>query len=350
MGKAMRPGVWKRVFIFLTCSLFWTLTGWADEKPAGDLYNEVGGGLEEYLVQKGDRLPSIAQRRAMRLRVLAKQNQLKNPDRLKPGTVLKVNNFFILPNDVTNGLVVNLAELTVYHFDNGVFRRRYAIAAGKSDWQTPTGKYKILNKIKNPTWLVPESIQWEMWDRGQEVITEVPPGPKNPLGAYWMATSAPGVGLHATTSPWSVGHYASHGCLRMLPDEIEELFNQIEVGTPIKIIYKPVKLAVTPDNRVFLEVHYDYYKLVPASFKDVEALIKKKQLESRVDWRRVQQVVKERDGIAEDVTLMSAPAAATPDIGNRLYSGEIVNRAADAPSPSNPRPDAKKKPSGQPGT
>ena len=158
-------------------------------------------------LKKGDRLPSIAQQRAMRLQVLAKQTNVKNPNSLKPGTTLNINNSFILPKEVTDGLVVNLAELAVYHFQNGVFLRRYPLAAGRRDWETPTGNYKILNKIKNPTWRVPESIQEEMWDRGQEVITEVPPGPKNPLGAYWMATSAAGGGIprhHQSLVRWSL--------------------------------------------------------------------------------------------------------------------------------------------------
>jgi L,D-transpeptidase ErfK/SrfK len=339
----MRPMVWKSAFFFLSWTLFWLYPGWGDAIYAGDIYNEVFNSQEEILVKKGDRLPSIAQKRALRLQVITKQNNLKNPNSIKPGTTLSINNSFILPNEVTDGLVINLAELAVYHIQNNIFLRRYPIAAGKSDWQTPTGNYKILNKIKNPTWRVPESIQDEMWERGQEVITEVPPGPKNPLGAFWMATSAPGVGLHATTSPWSVGRYASHGCLRMLHDDIEELFSQIEVGTPIKIIYKPVKLAVTPDNRIFLEVHGDYYRKVPDKLKEVETLIKSKQLEAMVDWSRVKKVIKERDGIAMDITKTLDPAAAESHLGSRLYSGEIVNKGVDAANSPNQRPDGKKK-------
>ena len=344
----MRPVGWKSAFIFLSWTLFWLLPGWADQIHAGEIYDEVFSIQEEYQLKKGDRLPSIAQQRALRLQVLDKQINVKNPNSLKPGTTLNINNSFIPPKEVTDGLVVNLAELAVYHFQNGVFLRRYPLAAGRRDWETPTGNYKILNKIKNPTWRVPESIQWEMWDRGQEVITEVPPGPKNPLGAYWMATSAEGVGFHATTSPWSVGRYASHGCFRMLRDHIEELFNQIEVGTPVKIMYKPVKLAVTSDNRVFLEVHGDYYQRVPNFLQAVQALAKNQQLEARVDWQRVKQVIKERDGQAIDVTKSPETVAAELQIGNPLYSGEIVNKTVEAANAPTQRPDIKKKP--QPGS
>ena len=249
--RIKRP--WARLSAGFCFFLLLIISGRRDQDVyALDIYHEVFNNNEEYQLKKGEQLSSLAQRRALRLQVITRQNKIKNP---KPGTTVNLSYSFILPHELTDGLVVNLAELTVYYFQNGVFLNRYPLAAGRRDWETPTGTYKILNKIKNPTWRVPTSIQWEMYDRGQEVITEVPPGPKNPLGSFWMATSAEGVGFHATTSPWSVGRYSSHGCFRMLPDQIEELFNQIEVGTKVKIIYKPIKLAVTPDNRIYLEVH-----------------------------------------------------------------------------------------------
>lgn len=340
----MRPAVPKTAFFILVFYLFLFLPGWFGDIHAIEIYQEVFNNQEEYVVKKGDRLPSLAQERALRLQVLTKQNNLKNPNAVKPGTTLDLSHSFILPGELTDGLVVNLAELAVYHFQNGVFLRRYPLAAGRRDWETPTGNYKILNKIKNPTWRVPESIQDEMWDRGQEVITEVPPGPKNPLGAYWMATSARGVGFHATTSPWSVGRYASHGCFRMLKDHIEELFNRIEVGMPVKIIYKPLKLAVTPDNRIFLEVHGDYYQRVPNFLQSVQALTKDQPWAERIDWQRVKQAIKNRDGIALEVTKNTEPAAAAAPLGHPLYSGEIVKKPLDAATPPNQQPPTNKKP------
>jgi L,D-transpeptidase ErfK/SrfK len=344
VGKIMRLQLRQTALLFLFFCLLLILPGFIPEITALDIYPEVYHNQEEYLVKKGDRLPSIAQRRALRLQVLTKQ---KLQSQLKPGKTLNLDYSIIPPREVPDGLVVNLAELTVYHFQNGVFLHRYPLAAGIRGWETPTGNYKILNKVKNPTWHVPPSIQWEMYDRGQEVITEVPPGPKNPLGSFWMATSAPGVGFHATTSPWSVGRYASHGCFRMLTDQIEELFNQIEVGTPVKIIYKPLKLAVTPDNRIFLEVHGDYYNRIPNFLQELQALAKNQQLEDRIDWQRVKQLLKDRDGIAQEVTKSSEPTSANSHLGSRLYSGEIVRKTPDAANPPNQPVEPRKKP--QPG-
>lgn len=296
----------------------WT-SGQAQHLETAAIYHEIGGGVVEHEVKKGERLPAVAQRYAVRWRVVAKQNPEVNPDRLKPGTRLKIDHTFIIPAELSDGLVINLPELALYHFEGGQLRRRYALAAGRSDWQTPTGDFKILNKVKNPTWIVPPSIQEEMEELGQPVLVRVPPGPNNPLGAYWMATSAPGVGIHATTRPWSIGHFASHGCIRMLPDEIEELFGQVRVGTPVKIIYKTVKMALTPDRRLYLEVHRDPYRKAPPPLSLVEQLIRQQQWEPLVDWDILHRIVKDRDGVAVDIT-RKVPAA---ELADRLYEGEM---------------------------
>ena len=326
------------VWFFLLFLLF--LTEGAQYVYALEIYQEIYTNQEEYQLKRGEQLPSLAQRRALRLQVLTKQNKAKN---LKAGNIVNLHYSFILPHELSDGLVVNLAELTVYYFQNGIFINRYPLAAGRRDWETPTGTYKILSKEKNPVWHVPNSIQWEMYDRGQEVITEVPPGPKNPLGGYFILTSAEGVGFHATTSPWTVGRYASHGCFRMLPDQVAELFKLIDVGTKVKIIYKPIKLAVTPDNRIFLEVHGDYYGRVPDYLQAVESLARNQHLEDRIDWQRVKQVIRGRDGIALEVTKNTTSAAAAPELSGSLYTGEVVNKPVDAANTLNQRHDLKKK-------
>jgi L,D-transpeptidase ErfK/SrfK len=337
--KCRRPGVWYELIFLIFLTLM--LAAGVHDVYALDIYHEVYTNQEEYQLKKGENLTSLAQRRALRLQVLTRQ---VNSKKLRPGSLVNLSYSFILPHELNDGLVVNLAELTVYYFQNGVFISRYPLAAGRRDWETPTGTYKILSKEKNPVWHVPNSIQWEMYDKGQEVITQVPPGPKNPLGGYFILTSAEGVGFHATTSPWSVGRYASHGCFRMLPDQVAELFKLIDVGTKVKIIYKPIKLAVTLDNRIFLEVHSDYYGRVPDYLQAVQSLAKNQQLDDRIDWQRVKQAIKARDGIAVEVTKNTTSAAATSELGSSLYSGEVVNKPTDPVTTPAQRHDLKKKP------
>ncbi len=275
--------------------------------PSPSLYYLVCGGEEIYEITKGMELTRLAQETGVRWEVVAQRNNLKKPYRLKPGMTLVIDDTHIVPTELSHGLVINLPELKLYHFHQGAYQRRYSLGIGKRDWQTPEGDYFIVNKARNPTWLVPASIQEEMAEAGREVLEQVPPGPRNPLGPYWLGTSAPGVGIHATNRPWSVGHLVSHGCIRMLPEEIAQLFPLVEVGTPVKIIYQPVKMALTDRGRIFLEVHPDVYRKKGDAMAWVQALVNNYRLHDRIDWNKVAAVVKAKEGIAREVNRTGKP-------------------------------------------
>ena len=290
--------------------LFLAVPVGAAAPPAPPLYQQVAGGEETVEAGPKTTLNRLALEKGLRWPVVARHNAMKKPYKLKAGMEVKINNTHIVPQELKDGLVINLPELNLYHIQNGIYQRRYALAVGKRTWPTPTGSYKIQDKRKNPIWNVPPSIQEEMEEMGQEVVEKVPPGPKNPLGKFYMATSASGVGIHATNRPWSVGSFVSHGCIRMLPDEIENLFPQVPVGTPVKIIYRPVKLALTPQGRVYLEAHPNIYQWEfngPEYVKDMAAFY---EITDRIDWARVPAILKAREGIAQDIT--KDPSAPTP--------------------------------------
>jgi L,D-transpeptidase ErfK/SrfK len=302
-----------RVWLILLVLLTGARLASADSAPP--LYHEVAGGEESVEVQKPTSLSRLALEKGVRWETVVRQNGLKKPYKLRPGMVLKINNTHIVPAELQNGLVINLPELHLYYFQHGAYQRRYALAVGKPSWPTPTGTYKIYEKRKNPIWNVPPSIQEEMEEMGQEVVEKVPPGPKNPLGKFWLGTTASGVGIHATNRPWSVGYFVSHGCIRMLPHEIEQLFPQIEVGTPVKIIYRPIKLAVTAQGRVYLEAIPNIYQWELHSMEWVKDMADYYQLADRIDWDKVPPILKARSGIAQDITKTVAvpiPAAAPP--------------------------------------
>jgi len=271
------------------------------------VYHLVTGGDEKVYIEKRLDLSHVALTKGLRPWVMARQTKLKVNTRLKPGMELKVDTTHIVPTELSHGIVINLPELLLYQFHMGVYQRRYALAVGKRSWPTPTGSYYILNKAKNPTWTVPPSIQDEMEDMGREVLEKVPPGPQNPLGKYWMGTSADGVGIHATNRPWSVGHFVSHGCIRMLPQEIAQLFPQVEVGTLVKIIYQPVKMALTRQGRIYLEAHPNIYRKKIKYLAYVKSLAKRYHLESRIDWLKAKTVLKIKEGIARDITKGPSP-------------------------------------------
>jgi lipoprotein-anchoring transpeptidase ErfK/SrfK len=107
--------------------------------------------------------------------------------------------------------------------------RTFGVATGQAVYPTPLGRFDIVVKWENPWWYPPSSP----WAKGAKPI---PPGPGNPLGTRWMGLSAPGVGIHGTPDPASIGYSASHGCIRMLIPEAEWMFEHVEIGTPVYIV------------------------------------------------------------------------------------------------------------------
>ena len=118
-------------------------------------------------------------------------------------------------------------HLLLYHYDR--LRRPFRVATGQSVYPTPLGRFKILVKWRNPWWYPPNS----RWAQGQKPI---PPGPNNPLGTRWMGLSTPGVGIHGTPNPASIGYSVSHGCIRMYIADAEWLFNTVDIGTTVFIV------------------------------------------------------------------------------------------------------------------
>lgn len=262
-----------------------------------------------YTATKGDTLRLVAAKLGVSRYQLAAANKLKVGDPLQNGQVLRYNNQRIIPDKrMRDGIVINIPDRMLYLFQGGSLQYSTAVALGtptKTEqlvWETPVGKFKIVNKAKDPVWTVPPSIQEEMRLEGKEVITSIPAGKDNPLGKYAMKTSLPGILIHSTTKPWSIYTYASHGCIRVFPERMEELFSLVKTNTPGEIIYKPVKLTETSDGRILLEAHGDIYNKTKGLAYEAKALIRAKKLEGRVNWEKVKRVLARKSGVAEDVS------------------------------------------------
>lgn len=270
----------------------------------------LAGAMGVYTAKKGDTLRLIASKLGVSRQHLISLNHLgKKTLLVNIGQQLKYDNRRIIPKMIEKGIVINIPDRTLYYFQHGELVRTLPVSLGTPsktdnfDWQTPTGRFKIIEKIKNPTWTVPPSIQAEMEAQGKEVITSIPPGPECPLGKFAIRTSIPGIMIHSTTKPGSINSYSSHGCIRVFPATMESFFKQIAVNTPGEIIYKPVKVTVSEAGRVFLEVHRDVYDKKINLATEARNLIKKRQLSDRVDWRKIMDIVKRQDGMIEDITL-----------------------------------------------
>jgi lipoprotein-anchoring transpeptidase ErfK/SrfK len=268
------------------------------------------GTIGSYTVVKNDSLRLVAAKLGVNYRRLAAMNGLSPQSHLQVAQVLRYNNQRIIPaSNLKHGIVINIPDRMLYYFEKGKLAYATAVALGtptKMDdipWHTPTGRFRIVNKAKDPTWTVPLSIPEEMRREGKEVITSVPPGADNPLGKYALRTSLPGILIHSTSKPWSIYTFASHGCVRVHPDRMEELFKVVKLNTPGEIIYQPVKVATTEEGRIFLEVHRDIYTRTKGIEHEAKTLLQ--TVHDKVDWQKVRQALSRKTGVAEDVTLSS---------------------------------------------
>jgi L,D-transpeptidase ErfK/SrfK len=271
-------------------------------QPSWPVFSEVQGGENIYVVKTKDSLYSISGRTGTTWEHLAKINNLFFYQ-LSIGQRLVINNRHIIPQDrITNGLLLNIPGHMLYLYEQGRLIKRFPVGLGRPDWPTPLGVFNIKGKYKNQTWTVPKSIQEEMRREGKVVLEKVPPGPDNPLGKYWIPLSVPGYGIHATIWPESIGHSTSHGCIRMITEDIENLFPLIKSGIPISIVYEPLKLAVTSQGKIFLEAHPNTYQKPFSYLNHVHTLARKNGLSDQIDWTKVEAVLIERNGIAEEIT------------------------------------------------
>jgi L,D-transpeptidase ErfK/SrfK len=122
------------------------------------------------------------------------------------------------------------------------------------DWNTPLGITKIVSKQIDPEWRPPQSIKDEHAQDGEPLPDVIRAGPDNPLGRYAMRLGIPGYLIHSTNKPYGVGMRVTHGCIRMYPEDIEKVFDDIPVGTPVRIVNQPIKLGWLAGS-LFIELH-----------------------------------------------------------------------------------------------
>jgi L,D-transpeptidase ErfK/SrfK len=178
------------------------------------------------------------------------------------GKELVVPGRHILPPGPHEGIVVNLPEHRLYYYPKPkrggpIEVITYPVSIGKMDWRTPLGLTHVIQKQKDPVWNPPESVRKEHMETGDPLPPgPVRAGPDNPLGQYAMRLAA-GNGtylIHGTNNPIAVGLAVTHGCIRMYPVDVAALFPLIPVGTAVRLINEPVKVAWI-DGELLLEAH-----------------------------------------------------------------------------------------------
>jgi L,D-transpeptidase ErfK/SrfK len=259
---------------------------------------DVVGAEFHHRVEAGDTLRSLAARYAVEPATLARLNGLPRGAALPIGEELRVVSHHVVPQSIPDGIVVNVPQRMLFVFKDGELTGNYPVGIGRRGWSTPAGHYRIVEKERDPSWEVPRSIQAEMRRKGQRVIKRMPPGPDNPLGQYWLGLSRGGIGIHGTPQTSSLFGFVSHGCVRMHPEDIERLFGEVEVGTPVEILYQPVLLGRDQDGTLLLEVHPDAYRRVKDPMAVVRRQAEEQSVTSAIDWEAVRGALREHAGIA----------------------------------------------------
>jgi lipoprotein-anchoring transpeptidase ErfK/SrfK len=134
----------------------------------------------------------------------------------------------------TRRLIVNIPARKIALLEDGKVLKVYSVAVGKKSTPSPSGTFHIASHVVNPTYTHEGKV--------------VGPGPANPVGTRWMSLGYKGYGLHGTNHPESIGHAASHGCIRMRNHDVEELFELVHVGDEVDLIANP-----TPEEASLFE-------------------------------------------------------------------------------------------------
>ena len=137
----------------------------------------------------------------------------------------------ITTKDLGYTIVIRLSELKLYLYKGLDLVKNYPVAAGQPAYPTPMGEWTIINKAENPTWVNPDPDGW-----GADMPAMIPGGPGNPLGTRALYLDAPGIRIHGTSDSGSIGTFASHGCVRMLTPDVEELYEIVPIGTAVHVV------------------------------------------------------------------------------------------------------------------
>lgn len=256
----------------------------------------VVGISQYYRPKKQDTLLDIARKFDLGFHELTSLYPNIDPWFLPKGSKLLIPTCWILPETKKSGIVVNVPEMRLYLFLSAIHMvTTFPVGLGDPEWVTPIGLFFVEAKRKNPTWHIPESLQEEYG------ITSMPPGPDNPLGTHCLNLSPGDYRIHGTPQPWGVGRLVSHGCIRLYPEDIVELYKLVPVGTPVEIVYDPVKIGFK-GGRIFIEVHHDIYRRIPNLLQYAIDKISAKGLRYKVDSKKVTLAVRKKEGIPVDVT------------------------------------------------
>lgn len=272
----------------------------AGERQASDIV----GRMAVHTVRYEDTIPRLAQRYGLGFVELMAANPGIDPWLPGEGRKVMLPSAHILPDAAREGIVINLAELRLYHFRRDGSVATYPVGIGRDYWETPETSTVITTKRENPVWTPPASIRAEK----PYLPAQIGPGPDNPLGDFAMNLGFDAYVIHGTNKPLGVGRRVSHGCIRLYPEHIAILFDEVRTGTPVHIISQEIKFGWS-DGALFLEAHASQEHAdaietgtianYPMDVSSIAALLANVPGAADVDldWPLIEMTIRERRGV-----------------------------------------------------
>ena len=294
--------------------------------------DKVVGNLQEYVLQPGDLLADLARKFDVGYTEMLAANPGVDPWVPPVGRKITIPTLYILPDAPRRGIVINLGARRLYYFPRNGEMQTYPIGIGAIGFDTPHSATRVVRKEDGPTWVPPPSIRAEQPD----LPIAIGPGPDNPLGAYALRLGWKNYLIHGTNKPDGVGRNVSHGCIHLYPEDIEKLFNSVELGTPVRVVDQPAAAAWIAIG-LYVEAHpskdqadaIDTEQAVTpeplAALRDQVAAVAGDYAQA-VDWNAVDQAAYRRNGLPVEVAMRppDAPLAAAstpPAIAHAVPAG-----------------------------
>ena len=301
----MKPKFYRLCCFFLLLLTVWSGTALALTFSLPSPGDSVVGRMQWTQARAGDTFSLIGRRYDIGYYQLVEANPGIDAEHVPAGTIIVVPSRFILPAAPRTGIVLNEAELRIYYYpkDRPVVVT-YPVGIGREGWDTILGSYPIIQKSVNPTWYPPDSIREARAKEGVDLPKSVPPGPDNPLGGYRMRLSQPTYLIHGTNDYTGVGRRSSSGCIRMLPEDVEVLFNSVKIGTMVLIINAPYK-AGWDKGKLYLEAHVPLQDQQTSGggvdLSTMRNVVKAatKAHSGELRWQQAEQIAKDQTGVPQ---------------------------------------------------
>ncbi len=297
--------VWRRFLTWLAAAV---VAATPAAGAAAATYADLIGTIAYHDAAPGETMVEIARRYDLGFVELVAANPGVDPW-LPDGHEIVLPAAHILPDGAREGILINLADQRLYFFPawpNPI--QSHPISIGTDHNQTPVGTTTVIGKRENPTWIPPASVRAEL----PHLPAVVPAGPTNPLGAFSLDLELPAYRIHGTPRPYSIGRRATHGCVRLYPEDIATLFPQVPVGSPVTIVDQPAKLGWF-GGEMYLEIHPNqaqadelerHQRPTPAAIADLRQRVEEAAgaAVARIDWQAVDRAAAQVRGVPIRIT------------------------------------------------